>query len=90
MGAGLSGSASVRAETYVVLARGDETLRYCLSPMGRDLRRTCAIVALVCGGFVILAEVPYWTTRSSLAPVLTALAVAVIALSLIELGRAGS
>jgi hypothetical protein len=44
--------------------------------------RTMAVVAALLGGFVVVSEIPYWTSRSSLAPVLTALGLGVIALAL--------
>lgn len=43
--------------------------------------RTLAIVAALLGGFVVVSEIPFWATRSSLAPVLTALGLGMIVLA---------
>ena len=43
--------------------------------------RTLAVVAGLLGAFVVVSEIPFWTTRSSLAPVLTALGLGIIALA---------
>ena len=55
--------------------------------MSKGLRQGLAILAGLTGGYVILSEIPFWSTRSSLAPVLTALAVGVVALAVLALGR---
>jgi hypothetical protein len=46
-----------------------------------------AIVAGIAGAYVIVSELPFWAQRSSLAPVLTALGVSVVALALIQFAR---
>jgi hypothetical protein len=43
--------------------------------------RTLAVVAGLLGAFVVVSEIPFWTSRSSLAPVLTALGLGIIALA---------
>jgi len=41
--------------------------------------------ALILGGYVVLTEIPFWASRSSLAPALTALGLGVIALAIAHL-----
>ncbi len=43
--------------------------------------RILAGVAAIAGAYVILGELPYWSARNSLAPVLTALAIGLVALA---------
>jgi hypothetical protein len=49
--------------------------------------RLLPAVALVLGIYVLVAEIPSWGARSSLAPVLSALGLGVIALALAHLLR---
>lgn len=47
--------------------------------------RGLRLAAGVLGAFVVLSEIPYWGSSSTLWPVLTALGVAVIALAAADL-----
>ena len=43
--------------------------------------RALAVVAGLLGAFVVVSEIPFWASRSTLAPVLTALGLGIIALA---------
>ena len=49
--------------------------------------RVLPVVALILGTYVVLAEIPFWTSRSSLAPALTALGLGLIAVAAAQLMR---
>ena len=43
--------------------------------------------ALILGAYVVLTEIPFWASRSSLAPALTALGLGLMALAIAQLLR---
>jgi hypothetical protein len=49
--------------------------------------RVASGLALVLGGYVVVAEIPFWSSRSALAPVLTAIGLAIVSLAVAQLFR---